>query len=313
MTTPTPSTTDIIALVSAKLGVPSAYIKSRIRVGEPVRARQLVWYLANKYGKVGLSELGRSFSRNHTTIIHGVNSVKLGAMSDAWWKSTVDYFNSIMDAGVDAMMAEIAASKKIEPPQPKAAQPREKKEYKPAPVIAEPVVVQVSTPPATRHGYRPRITKPELAEIDERVDDARADHRLMWFDYEAWKQRHRLEIFLSDNIGEAVKATKTKARKIEMLHPVMPTQAERSTLNRIILQVAREHSVSPDVMMRSARGGTHAGRREAITKAVDADVRYAAIAFILRVSVNTINKAVTGYRDELKRVEREARMKERAA
>lgn len=309
MKPPTPSTTDITALVSAKLGVSVSDINSRIRVGKPVHARQLVWYLANKYGKLRLCELGRQFKRNHTTVMHGINAVKLGAMSDAWWKSTVDYFNSIMDAGVDAMMSEIAASKKVAPPPPKIQLPKEKKEYKPAPVVAKPVV----TTPAHPNGYRPRITRPQLAEIDELVDEARVDHRLMWFDFEAWKQIHRLEIFVPDDIGAAVKATKTKARKIEMSHPVIPTQEERTIYNRTVLQVAREHAVSPDMMMLAARGGTHAGRREAITKAVDAGVRYAALAFMLRVSVNTINKAVTGYRDELKRAAREARMMKRGA
>lgn len=71
---PMPAWKAIIHKVAAHHGISYATIISRTRRHIVVFARQEAMYLAVRDTNKSLSDLGRRFSRHHTTIVHGVIS-----------------------------------------------------------------------------------------------------------------------------------------------------------------------------------------------------------------------------------------------
>lgn len=61
----------IIRLVLNELSVPRAAVFSQSRSADLVRARHLIWALSRNFCELSYPRIGRKFSRDHTTIMHG--------------------------------------------------------------------------------------------------------------------------------------------------------------------------------------------------------------------------------------------------
>lgn len=72
---------NIQRLVAAHFEVTKADIVSHRRTGRVVRPRQIAMYLSKVLTLRSLPEIGRQFSRDHTTILHAVR--KIGGLIEA--------------------------------------------------------------------------------------------------------------------------------------------------------------------------------------------------------------------------------------
>lgn len=59
--------------VSAQTGIPLAAITGQSRLRYVAHARQLCFFIAHRSGFT-LPEIGRVFSRDHTTVLHGIRA-----------------------------------------------------------------------------------------------------------------------------------------------------------------------------------------------------------------------------------------------
>jgi len=77
----TPS--QIIAATAASFGVSVADVEGPSRRQPLARARQVAMYLCRELTDLSLPKIGDHFGRDHTTVLHGVNTVKRLIQSDA--------------------------------------------------------------------------------------------------------------------------------------------------------------------------------------------------------------------------------------
>jgi chromosomal replication initiator protein len=66
---------DVRHVVTLFFGVTEEDLDRRGRAGDIVRIRQIAFYLCRKRTPRSLTEIGRAFGRNHTTIRHGVRRI----------------------------------------------------------------------------------------------------------------------------------------------------------------------------------------------------------------------------------------------
>lgn len=63
---------DIVCLVAADHGLTSADLYGRSRTRRVVAARQAAMLAVRRQTDMSLSEIGRLFDRDHTTVLHGI-------------------------------------------------------------------------------------------------------------------------------------------------------------------------------------------------------------------------------------------------
>jgi chromosomal replication initiator protein len=82
---------EIVAATAQEFGVEPAALVARSRRPAAARARQVAMFLARELTEHSLPEIGRSVGgRNHTTVLHAVNTVAARSRSDARLSETID-------------------------------------------------------------------------------------------------------------------------------------------------------------------------------------------------------------------------------
>ncbi len=82
---------EIISLVEHNFGVSRTELTSKSRKGMTTWARQVAMYLARKYTLLPLEEIGKSFGRDHATVIHAFQKVKETMESQPTRKYEVEF------------------------------------------------------------------------------------------------------------------------------------------------------------------------------------------------------------------------------
>ena len=72
----------VVKAATRIFGVTVDDLKGKGRSGNLIRPRHVIYYLANTELKLSLSNIGRLMNRDHTSILHGVNSVREKMRSD---------------------------------------------------------------------------------------------------------------------------------------------------------------------------------------------------------------------------------------
>lgn len=65
-------------------------IKSRTRVREVSEARQILFFVLNKFFGIPLSHIGRMYERNHATVIHAIKNVTNWRQTDQLFRDKSD-------------------------------------------------------------------------------------------------------------------------------------------------------------------------------------------------------------------------------
>ncbi len=82
---------EIVALVEHHLGVPRTELMSKSRKGATTWARQVAMYLARTSTLLSLEEIGKTFDRDHATVIHAFEKVKEAQLTQPARKYEVDF------------------------------------------------------------------------------------------------------------------------------------------------------------------------------------------------------------------------------
>ncbi len=82
---------EIVSLVEHHLGVPRSELVSKSRKGATTWARQVAMYLARTGTLLSLEEIGKTFDRDHATVIHAFEKVKEAISSQPTRKYEVEY------------------------------------------------------------------------------------------------------------------------------------------------------------------------------------------------------------------------------
>jgi chromosomal replication initiator protein len=82
---------EIVSLVEHHLGVPRTELVSKSRKGATTWARQVAMYLARTGTLLSLEEIGKTFDRDHATVIHAFERVKETISSQPTRKYEVEY------------------------------------------------------------------------------------------------------------------------------------------------------------------------------------------------------------------------------
>lgn len=86
----TPSVPRIVEAVAQHFAVPRQAIFAATRENRAVRARQVAWWLARRLLKRSYPKLGRSFCRDHSSIVYGVQIVDALRERDADFAASLD-------------------------------------------------------------------------------------------------------------------------------------------------------------------------------------------------------------------------------
>lgn len=70
-----PTVDSTVRAVCEHWGVTEEDLRGVGKVRRVVRARQTVWFILFHQGFMNMSEIGREFKRDHTTIMHGVRVI----------------------------------------------------------------------------------------------------------------------------------------------------------------------------------------------------------------------------------------------
>ncbi|MCK5461175.1 chromosomal replication initiator protein DnaA [Candidatus Gracilibacteria bacterium] len=70
------NTDDIITFVSEYFQIPATELLGTSRKSEIVLPRQVSWFLCKEVLKMSFEKIGKDFSKNHTTILHGIKKVQ---------------------------------------------------------------------------------------------------------------------------------------------------------------------------------------------------------------------------------------------
>jgi chromosomal replication initiator protein len=82
---------EIVSLVEHHLGVPRSELVSKSRKGTTTWARQVAMYLARTGTLLSLEEIGKTFDRDHATVIHAFEKVKEAVASQPTRKYEVEF------------------------------------------------------------------------------------------------------------------------------------------------------------------------------------------------------------------------------
>lgn len=74
---------EIMKTVAEFYGASHQEIVGPSRFGNIVRARQVAMYLCHKLVRISLSDIGRRFDRDHTTVLHAVRRINQKILKDA--------------------------------------------------------------------------------------------------------------------------------------------------------------------------------------------------------------------------------------
>ena len=86
----------ILSIVSIQLEISNQDIMTKRRYREAVEARMIVMYLMRKYMKKTLSEIGRTFGKDHSTVIHALGTLDDLMFSDEDIKATVSKVEDLL-------------------------------------------------------------------------------------------------------------------------------------------------------------------------------------------------------------------------
>lgn len=88
----------IIWAVSEHMGISIQGLMSRGRTAKLVHARQVSFYIAKKLTTLSLSQIGRRFGRDHTTIIHGIAQIEAKLSTDEKLRVDIETIKTRLDA-----------------------------------------------------------------------------------------------------------------------------------------------------------------------------------------------------------------------
>ena len=100
----------IAALVCEEFGISLVDLLSDRRAREVARPRMVALYLAKTLTDLSLPQIGRAFSRDHTTVMHACNEIIHRCTADAVFKLRVDKL-AVLAASELAQIAEDAAQR----------------------------------------------------------------------------------------------------------------------------------------------------------------------------------------------------------
>jgi len=88
----------VISVVCKYFDVPESYVMSHSRLQRYVMPRHIIMYYLTEKAKMSLTNVGKLFNRDHTTIIHAKNAVitQLRMSFDNDYKTHVNALNSIL-------------------------------------------------------------------------------------------------------------------------------------------------------------------------------------------------------------------------
>ena len=89
----------IKGLVSDAYGVSIKDMDSRSRKQAVVRARQVAIYFARRYTDHSLQAIGRSFNRQHGTVLYSIGAVKRGVKANGPLRRQVEMLDKKLDGG----------------------------------------------------------------------------------------------------------------------------------------------------------------------------------------------------------------------
>lgn len=85
----TPHVTDIQTAVCQQYHITPLEMTSRRQTRRLARPRQLAMYLARELTPMSMPEIGRAFSRDHTTVIHACRTIEAIMATDRHFASAV--------------------------------------------------------------------------------------------------------------------------------------------------------------------------------------------------------------------------------
>lgn len=86
----------IVALVAEKENVIEHLIMSDRRNASISHARQVAFYLIYTLTNYSMPAIGRMFSKDHTTILHGIRKIEAKRKADPMFDSTIRHYHSIL-------------------------------------------------------------------------------------------------------------------------------------------------------------------------------------------------------------------------
>ncbi len=89
---------EIVSLVEHHLGVPRSELVSKSRKGATTWARQVAMYLARTGTLLSLEEIGKTFDRDHATVIHAFEKVKEAVTTQPTRKYEVEFLKRKLQA-----------------------------------------------------------------------------------------------------------------------------------------------------------------------------------------------------------------------
>lgn len=89
---------EIVSLVEHNFGVPRSELMSKSRKGATNWARQVAMYLARKYTLLPLEEIGKTFGRDHATVIHSFQKVSETIETQPTRRYEVDFLKQKLEA-----------------------------------------------------------------------------------------------------------------------------------------------------------------------------------------------------------------------
>lgn len=90
----------IIEIVCDHFKLAVKEVQSRSRVREFVYARNIIFYLLRKHTKMSLKSSGELFGRDHTTVIHGIETLNNLMYTDTDVRSEVELIEEKVKAKV---------------------------------------------------------------------------------------------------------------------------------------------------------------------------------------------------------------------
>ena len=85
---------DIVRTVASYYGVECKDVVSKSKSKMPTRSRHVAMYLARTLTQHSLPEIGRSFSRDHTVVLHAVRRIETLLQSDEALKADIDLLSA---------------------------------------------------------------------------------------------------------------------------------------------------------------------------------------------------------------------------
>jgi len=79
-----------VQIVAARYGITRDQLKGKRRTNSVALPRQIAMYLMRRQTTLSLSEIGRFFDRDHTTVIHACSKIERLMAEDRTMKDTIE-------------------------------------------------------------------------------------------------------------------------------------------------------------------------------------------------------------------------------